>query len=376
MRNKKSRKVAVLEALSRGFTQRTLSAGYMDDPESRKAYGEYFGTVGFEKGVAISREIRNRNLLAFEGKKRLSMVDLGTGTGEFVRGLSEGFLPENAAGIDLLCVDRSMAVLQDFSDLWSPSGPIRLRLLQALLPETKELLKEVEGGIDLLSMANLLAENEARLPEFRELLATLFIRLSPGGMMVLVEPADKRSSRSLLSLGDDLMTLFPELRVDAPCPNDRRGPCPALDDPGDWCHEDRPMAFSSALTRTAASLGHVKDSLKMTYLLLSRREGRVEGDSRPTLRLVSPLHKEKGLSWGLFCDGRSLIRLRLLNRNRDRETQSFGRLRRGDTLIDPRIGGGLPASPEGPFVEWPAGRPVVGVQRPDGAPWNAQTEEG
>ena len=375
MGNKKSRKVAILEALSRGFTQRTLDAGYMDDAESRKAYGEYFGTVGFEKGAAISREIRNRNILAFHGRKRLSILDLGTGTGEFVRGLSEGFFPESADEIDLLCVDRSIAALQDFADQWKPPATLRLRLLQARLPDQKALLEEVKEGIDLLSMANLLAENEDSLHGFLDLLANLFLRLSPGGMMVLVEPADRRSSRSLLSLGDDLMRLCPDLRVEAPCPNDRKGPCPALDDPGDWCHEDRPVTFSSALTRTAASLGHVKDSLKMTYLLLVRR-GRVDGEDLPSLRLVSPLHKEKGMSWGLFCDGRALIRLRLLNRNRHDGSKAFGRLRRGDTILDPRSGGNVTGRPEGGFVEGPSGSPVVGVRRPDGALWNSQPEEG
>ncbi len=373
MGNKKSRKVAVLEELSRGFTKRSLDGGYMDDPEFRKAYGEYFGTVGFEKGIALSREIKNRGITAFNGKKRLSAIDLGTGTGEFVRGLSEGLLEESAHEIDLLCVDRSRAALQDLSDHWIRPVPIRLRLREAILPDRKDLLEEVTGEIDLLSMANLLAENEDRLSGFRDLLATFFSRLSPGGMMILVEPADRRSSRALLSLGDDLLGRFPDLHVEAPCPNDRRGPCPALEDPDDWCHEDRPTPFSSTMKRTAASLGHIKDSLKMTYLVLSRRAG--EGEAGPrSLRLVSPLHKEKGMAWGLFCDGKALIRLRLLNRNRHEDTKAFGRLRRGDSIVDPRTAGSTPGR-EGGFVEWPTGESVVGVRRSDGTLWEISREE-
>ncbi len=374
MANKKSRKVDIIGELSRGFTRRTVPEGYMDDPVSRRAYGDYFGEVSFEKGAALSREIRNRRTPDFSGKGRLSMVDLGTGTGEFVIGLSEGLLPDIPGGIDLLCVDRSLAALKEFSGQWARPEGISLRLVPALLPEALDLVK-TSGTVDVLSMANLLAENEDRLSGFLDLLSGFLEELSPGGLMILVEPADRRSSRTLLGLGDRLLELFPDLRILAPCPNDRRGPCPSLASPDGWCHEDRPAAFSHSLTRTAASLGHIKDSLKMTYLILSRGEKVAGEDEESSLRLVSPLHKEKGMSWGMFCDGGTLFRLRLKNRNRNEETRAFAHLRRGETIRKPGLISSENETSTGAFADWPSEIPLTGLFRPDGSPWTHSGEE-
>ncbi len=346
----------------------------MDDPVARRAYGDYFGEVGFEKGAALSREIRNRRPPGFSGRGRLSMVDLGTGTGEFVRGLSEGLLPDIPDGIDLLCVDRSLSALQEFSGQWARPEGISLRLVPALLPEASDLLR-IAGPVDVLSMANLLAENEDRLSGFLELLKGFLERLSPGGLMILVEPADRRSSRSLLGLGDRLLDLFPDLRILAPCPNDRRGPCPSLASPDGWCHEDRPAAFSRSLTQTASSLGHIKDSLKMTYLILSRGEKGVGESEECALRLVSPLHKEKGMSWGVFCGGTTLFRLRLKNRNRNEVTRAFVHLRRGETIRNPGLFSSEDEATEGAFSDWPSEIPLTGLFRPDGTPFDISGKE-
>ena len=373
MANKKSRKLDIIGELSRGFTQRTVPEGYMDDPLARRAYGDYFGEVGFEKGAAFSREIRNRKPPGLFGSGRLSMVDLGTGTGEFVRGLSEGLLPDIPGGIDLLCVDRSLSALQEFSGQWARPEGISLRLVPALLPEAPDLPR-IAGPVDVLSMANLLAENEDRLSGFLTLLKGFLERLSPGGLMILVEPADRRSSRSLLGLGDRLLDLFPDLRILAPCPNDRRGPCPSLASPDGWCHEDRPAAFSRSLTQTASSLGHVKDSLKMTYLILSRGEKVGDESGEGALRLVSPLHKEKGMSWGVFCDGTTLFRLRLKTRNRNEDTRAFFRLKRGETIRNPGFSSEKEAS-DGAFADWPSEIPLTGLFRPDGTPFHFSRKE-
>ncbi|EQD24430.1 MAG: Methyltransferase type 12 [Leptospirillum sp. Group IV 'UBA BS'] len=374
MANKKSRNVSVIEELSRGFTQRDVPEAYMDDPDLRRAYGAYFGEVGLEKGAALSREIRNLRRPCFGGKDRLSMVDLGSGTGEFARGLSEGLLPEVAGGIDLLCVDRSREALKELSARWVRPAQISLRIRPCLLPDSDDLFDEVET-VDVLSMANLLAENEDRLSGFLDLLAGFLERLSPEGLMVLVEPADRLSSRALLGLGDRLLDLSPDLHILAPCPNDRRGPCPSLSSPDGWCHEDRPVTFSQSLTRTAATLGHIKDSLKMTYLLLARPLPGTEEPGPPSLRLVSQLHKEKGLSWGIFCNGSSLVRLRLLNRYRNDGTRAFARLRRGESILDPGLSSLGSGGPPESFVDWPAGSSLVGWLRSDGTPWDLSREE-
>ncbi len=347
----------------------------MDDPETREAYGEYYGAVSLKKGRALSEEILRRNGADLMGQERLSIVDLGTGTGEFIRGLVSGLRDHIPASFDLLLVDRSKGVLEEASRGLGQVENLSLRLAVGTLPG---FLSWIEGRtpIDLLTAGNLLAENGADLSGFLTLLRRVHDTLSPGGMMIFAEPADRLSSRALLFLGDELRTACPDLHILAPCPNDRLGSCPALRSPEDWCHEDRPAVFSEETKKTASVLGHIKDALKMTYLILSRT-----GDPRrlsfsPLIRLVSPLHREKGMAWGLFCDGERIHKLRLLNRNRTGDNRVFWHLKRGESLLAPwaPMDAGFNKG-SSPFEDWPKEVPVTGVLRPNGTPWESSEEE-
>lgn len=374
MENRKSLRSKILEDLSRNFVGRRIVPDYMEDPEQRAAYRAYYGEVSFAKGWELVSEIRYRNGPAlFSGRKTLRLADIGTGTGDFLRGLLGGLgewgLPASTT-FDLLCVDRSSAALKE---IWNdrdrvipPGLTASLRVAVAALPGQRRFMEQMED-LDLLSMANVLAENPESLEDFSQATAEMSDRLRPGGVLLLVEPADRISSRRLLELGDRLLLHRPFLEILAPCPNGRTASCPALADPDNWCHEDRPAIFSPELLKMASALGHVKDALKMTYLLL-RSPGLPQMPSMPpVLRLVSELHREKGLSWGMFCDGTALVRGRLLNRNRSDGTRAFLRLERGEVIAapDPASMGSAGSSA---LLDWTKESPVRRLYRPNGEP--------
>jgi hypothetical protein len=161
--------------------------------------------------------------------------------------------------------------------------------------------------------------------------------MAPGGGLIWIEPADRISSRRLLTLRDRMIAIHPEFVVLAPCPNLRNSPCPALKTDKDWCHEDRPYAFPDEVRRLAQTVGHIKDSLKMTYMIAMKRHGDFPFRTleKPVWRLVSELREETGLAWGIFCDGTERRRVRLLKRFKNEGNKAFCTLGRGDTILPP-----------------------------------------
>jgi SAM-dependent methyltransferase len=374
MRNKKSARAKILKDLSEGFQQRTIPGDYMDDPNFRAAYGEYYGEVGFEKGLNLSSEILERlGPGVFRGRTPLRILDLGTGTGAFLRGVLAGLegigtpLPD----LDILCIDRSLSALQDLEKNWKTREGVRLRVKGASLPGPEASISSLES-VDLVLMANVLAENEERLLEFASMFGLIAGRMNEGGVLLLVEPADRRASRALLRLGDQLRAIRSDLRIVAPCPNGRTGTCPALRDIDNWCHEDRPARFSGDLRRSALMLGHVKDALKMSYLMF------LKGTLTPlvpSLRLVSTLKKEKGLVWGVFCQGEDLVRIRLLKRDRSDSTRPFTRLKKGDSIVlPPFMKDNTLSLRTGSRADWPEDEAVIRLTGADGRPYRQEED--
>ena len=318
----------------------------MDSPESRKAYEEYYHPISRAKGDAVAREFLGRiseigQSPSFLGRKDSPFVvaDFGTGTG----GLAEGILPVVLGSlpaetpVELWLYDKSEEALRI-----APQNirktltglPVRIHPVRCTFPGSVRL----PDTLHLLIQGNLLAEmdNGATDQIYLPLRETLF-RMAPGSALIWVEPADRISSRRLLSLRDRMIEHHPEFIVLAPCPNLRNASCPALKTDKDWCHEDRPYAFPEEIRRMAQTIGHIKDSLKMTYMIAMKRRDDFpfRTPEMPVWRLVSELREETGLAWGIFCDGVERRRVRILKRYKNEGNKTFWTLDRGNTILPP-----------------------------------------
>lgn len=137
MRNKKNES-RILEDLSHGFQKRTVQADYMEDPEARWAYGDYYGEVSFKKGLELSKEILTRNEFEVPGPGRsIRILDLGTGTGAFLQGFLAGLdiLINPSLPSEILCIDRSRSALVDLKKNWSEKYGLELQVRPGILPE-------------------------------------------------------------------------------------------------------------------------------------------------------------------------------------------------------------------------------------------------
>ncbi len=331
--------------LSQAFQSHQPIPDYMDRSDFLNTYRSYYHPISSAKGKSLAEEaLAQRDRRGFRTlypSGSIRVVDFASGTGGFAEGILLGLarlLPHFSREVFLF--DRSIPALALASEAVRKVLPDKtpIHSLVARLPGRISL----PDSIDWLLQANVLAENMEKSEQMISLLEEAFLRLNDGGIMILAEPADRLSSRNLLRVRDVLLDRLKDLRILAPCPNLRNAGCPALANEKDWCHEDRPFSFSPEIQSMAASVGHIKDALKMSYLIGVRSRDLPppqKQTEQSTLRLVSELRHERGLGWGIFCDGKDRQKIRLLTRHRNSRNQSFFSLERGEEILQPAASG-------------------------------------
>jgi hypothetical protein len=244
-------------------------------------------------------------------------IDLGAGTGAVGRALRGRF----GASLPVVAVD----VLP---------GPDIVRV------DLASGLPAVDGKFDLVVAAHLLNELFVdRLPADRaELRAGRVLTwgralLAPKGVMILVEPALRGTSRELLAVRDRVLAAG--LKVVAPC--FWSGPCPALARDRDWCHDAVPIANGARVD--------------YSYLVLQvATDGDPEKPADPALfRIVSDPMVEKGRLRLFGCGPAGRHPLVRLDRHGSAFNAPFDALHRGDIArvsSTQLLGDGLRLSPE------------------------------
>ncbi len=330
----------LLPTLSEILCNRNTPQDYMSDERIRTAYRSYYHEQSFYKALSILEEV-----LLFPSVKNflnkqdcIQIADLATGTGGFVQGILHGLTEESFPEIMVTLHDRSESALfaaaLEIRELYS-GRPLTIGTHHGVIPDFFPPL----SGLHILSWGNMLNEWEMSQASAKKLLESIDLALTDGGILLIAEPADRFSSRTLHQFSNHLLDFLPDFQILAPCPNNRRGDCPALLDERDWCHEDRPQKFSQELIHASKRLGHIKDSLKMSYLVcqkkasletdLSMESGKKDVDA---WKMISDMTHERGLSQSTFCNGREWIPFRMLKRHKSPANDSFFRLKKGQTI--------------------------------------------
>ena len=296
--------------------------------------------IGLPLAELAARELR-------PAARPLRVLDLGAGAGAMTLGLA-AFLHRAGRAVDLAVVaaDRDAAALALMADaaaaLASAFGGVIA--VEARAGDVLRLAPPA-GAFDLVLAGGLFNELDeaARAPLVDRALAAL----APGGALIAVEPALRETSRALHRLRDDLLARG-AAHVFAPCT--RAGqPCPALADPRDWCHEDRPLALTPRTAGLAAATGLRDTGIKFAYLVLRHEPDPLVAPpaGRAALRVVSEPQKAKGRRELTACGDAGWVSLRLLTRHRSDATRPFERARRGDLLVvsDPPSHDIIPSDP-------------------------------
>lgn len=258
----------------------------------------------------------------------LRMLDVGAGCGAMSLGaaaLAEAQAPDApATSLEALALDADPAALALAQALARESElPIRL---EARAHDLAHPLERDGLRYDLILAGTLLNE---LAPERRFALAEeLLARLEPGGALLLIEPATRAHGRSLLALRDRLLATG-AASVCAPCT--RSGPCPALDDPGDWCHECRLWTPPPELRALGQATGLRRRDLVYSYLGL-RADGAPPPRRPGAWRVVSAPLRSKGKHELYLCGEPGRRRATLLLRHRCESNDAFLRAERGQLL--------------------------------------------
>ena len=319
------RRKALVAAIGRRSELYTLERDELEFPSDLGDAGDlaaralFFTPADAAKIKIPLAELANRS--ALPTARPLRVLDVGAGCGAMTLGIAEA-LPH---ALEVVAVDRDSAALELFTTAAKELGRSELALDTRRGDVSK--LRGVSGEFDVIACGSVL--NELSESKATALALDLLSRLSQDGVLIVIEPALRLTSRRLHRLRDRVIedglgNIF------APCTRES-APCPALALERDWCHEDRTFEATPRLAALTNATGMRARRLKFSYLVVSR-EAHALAPRAGMLRVVSSLKKTKGQSELFACgeDGRN--RLRLQKRDRTAQNRGFEKARRGQLL--------------------------------------------
>ena len=301
--------------LSRGLVgdRELIGSSYLEDPGKLGAYLLYFWPVSYAQGRRVLAEVPR----TFSGR----CLDVGGGPG-----------PMSMAAIDAGCeqahlLERSLGAITAAQGLARGAG-VRLTTERADLQRHEP----VEHGQHELviaghSIGELFSRDEDRISRHAQLCEGWLGSLAEDGVLVLIEPALRETSRELLEVRDLLVERGH--RILAPCLFE--GPCPALERERDWCHSERSWEPPEVVSKIMRAAGLRKESLKMSYLIVTSDSVAADVDRSPELfRIVSESLHSKGRFHFIGCGTGGRHGLTMLKRYKGKALKTFKRLERGD----------------------------------------------
>jgi hypothetical protein len=165
----------------------------------------------------------------------------------------------------------------------------------------------------------------------RDRLRRMLPWIADDGVVIVLEPALRRSARVLQHLRDLLRAGDAGLHVFAPCLHHEA--CPMLLRERDWCHAAEPMLLPAPLADIARRSGLRDRDLTYSYLTLHRQPRSLAALSeQPLLRVIGGPLRTKGKREFHVCGPGPTRVLRRLDRHRAPANAALDAARRGHVL--------------------------------------------
>jgi SAM-dependent methyltransferase len=284
-----------------------------DDPAHLGAYLLWWWPQTYAKVQAVLALARSAGTFSAV-PARPRMLDLGSGPAPAALALLD------ALGGSALAIDASAGALAEARSLSNGAVATRQAGLDRGVPP-------MDGELDLVVVANALSE----LPAGSRAALIDGLPLAEGGAVLLVEPALRETGRALLELRDELLRSGRWFAA-APCLTQR--PCPALENPRDWCTALHRWEAPPHVMQLAAELGLRSDeALAYAPLVLTRK---VAQPPRDVWRVVGVPRPEKGKKRLFVCSDQGRVPVARLDRDASPGNADFDQLERGDLV---RLGG-------------------------------------
>lgn len=311
----------ILFNLSETFIHKRCGVKEEFEERFETGYLAFFSPLSYVKTFSVLREV----LEIVPPKEGMRIIDLGAGQGAGTLAAIE-FL-KNRAGIEEpLCVDRRKPF---FNILEGMSIPHRFKIM-----DIEEVRIRKTGEFDLVLMVNSLTEAYGfDLQKLWSKISLIFDQLlAQGGLLVIIEPAMKDSTRTLMNIRNKLVQERDDATIIAPCINIKECPMLKVKSRNEWCHFSvrwKPPYFMEVINR---ELGRELDVPKFSYLAVFK--GRRE---LPTIyleggRVVSNLQVEKGKKRFYLCRDERYIGFERLDRDLSERNRCVDEISKGDIV--------------------------------------------
>lgn len=315
---------------------------YMKNVESLAAYLSWFFPASAAQVQRALAEVKP------PAARHLRVLDVGAGPGPATFGVAK-WAASHGRTVDALALEQAPRALTSLEKLWT-GGRLETRAWTAGSPLP-------DGPFEVIVVSHVLNElfigSPSPLDARTAFCLELTRKLAPGGMLVLLEPALKRTGRELLVVRDRL--LEKGLKVQAPCL--MQAACPAIIRSRDWCHADRPWTPPEWSLEVGRRAGLARESLKYSFVILSHEEP--VRHERSVFRIVSEPMPEKGKKRFFGCGPAGRQALVRLDRERTETNAAFDTLERGDVVrLEPLSvsGDGFRLTPDTPIEQVQAAR--------------------
>jgi ribosomal protein RSM22 (predicted rRNA methylase) len=269
-------------------------------------------------------------------KETWRVLDLGAGLGTSTLGAARVAKKHGlATKLDVVAVERAARLVDVMTYLCDRAGEVAVPIALTTHEMDLETLEmgTLGSGFDLVVVGLALNELFVDAPDpiaaraaWCEAAAAC---LGEGGVMIVLEPALRTTTRELMQVRDRLVH-GGAVKVIAPCTAD--GDCPMLRRERDWCHADDALALPEPLAGIARAAGLRFEGLSYAYVTLARQDAREAG----LQRVVGGPIVQKGKTEWHVCQAPDLARLSVLHRDRD-ETEKLEGVGRGARLrVDPK----------------------------------------
>lgn len=296
-----------VEHLAKRFMRQedSVPANYFSDVDTRRAYLAYFFSTNVLKLHPVLDELARSDF--FSTHKELRVLDIGTGVGTASIGLWMWLAQQElATALNIVATDISAEVCDEAARTMET---FRKHIASPVMTFEKKALpmgRLVEAGLgtfDLIIAQNILVET----PDSADMVAIAQGMLRPDGAMVLIEPASRYGSRTLLQCRDELISSG--ITIFAPCV--RQATCPALVKESDWCHAASRWERPRFIRILDEQIGNLRLALKFSYVIAMKRALNIaatfpELKQDGLFRIVSDRIDEKGRKklWGCGAPGR------------------------------------------------------------------------
>lgn len=318
---------------------------YSASQEHWLAYGAFFFPQTFVRMRFVLEEcLGQKGWRPASERSPIRVLDLGAGTGAATAAAVltlNAHLPKRS--VDVLAVDESDAALRLLRTLFAHGIPgVRADQLNTKVASirgfhsfaTDDKWDLITAGFSLNEVLETTTPGSAER-WVREALS----HLSPGGLLVVLEPALHVACERMERLRDAIAAQG-LARIVAPCPHHQR--CPMLAMPEVWCHDIRRWKVPESVAYINRKLQRSVQQLKFCFLALTARDiPEHDPCGIAFCRIVAPMSEPRGRICTFGCAADGLIHpYEIQTRNLNGDQKSIvRRLERGDCMVwsDPQL---------------------------------------